>query len=360
MASDSPELAERSGTVVKVAVVCPYAFDAPGGVQDQVARIVRWLGDAGHEAWAVAPGEGGPPATRSIGTFRAIPVNRSRAPISVDPRAIRRVGEAVADADVVHIHEPFMPMASLGALIAATPPRVGTFHADPSGAVRAAYRVAAPLLDLAARRLRVITAVSLVAASAVERLPGIRVIPNGLDLEDYRSDAERDPMRVMFLGRDDPRKGLDVLLQAWPLVRGGFPQARLRVVGASRPSGPEGVEFLGRLDDTEKRAELGSAAVLVTPNLGGESFGIVVAEGLAAGCAVVASDIPAFRAVAGGAAAYAPPGDPVRLADVVAGLLGDGPRRRSLAEAGVARSALFGREVVLGGYLAAYRDAIDA
>ena len=344
---------------MRIAVVCPYAFDAPGGVQDQVARLVRWLGDAGHEAWAVAPGDGGPPGTRSIGSFRTLPVNRSRAPVSVDPRAIGRVGEAVADADVVHVHEPFVPMVSLGSLLASTPPRVGTFHADPSDAVRTAYRIAAPLLDLASRRLRVVTAVSQVAASAVERLPGIRIIPNGLDLEEYPSSDDPDPQRVMFLGRDEPRKGLDVLLQAWPLVRRSVPEATLRVVGAVRTGGPEGVEFLGRLDGDEKRAELGAAAVLVAPNLGGESFGIVVAEGLASGCAVVASDIPAFRAVAGDAAAFVSPGDPVGLAAEIARTLGDEEARLAMSAAGVRRSALFGRDVVLPAYLAAYRDAIE-
>jgi len=343
---------------VKIALVCPYAFDAPGGVQDQVARLVRWLGDAGHEAWAVAPGEGGPSGTRSIGSFRILPVNRSRAPVSVDPRAIRRVGEAVADADVVHVHEPFVPMVSLGSLLASSPPRVGTFHADPSDAVRAAYRIAAPLLDLASRRLRIVTAVSQVAASAVERLPDIRIIPNGLDLEEYPRSDERDPKRVMFLGRDEPRKGLDVLLQAWPLVRRSIPGARLRVVGAVRSGGPEGVEFLGRLDAAEKRAELATAAVLAAPNLGGESFGIVVAEGLASGCAVVASDIPAFRGVAGDAAAFAPPGDPLGLAAEIVRVLGEEDARSALSAAGVRRSALFGREVVLPAYLAAYRDAL--
>jgi len=343
---------------MKIAVVCPYAFDAPGGVQDQVARLVRWLVDAGHDAWAVAPGEGGPAGTRSIGSFRTLPVNRSRAPVSVDPRAIRRVGEAVADADVVHIHEPFVPMVSVGALIASTPPRVGTFHADPSDAVRTAYRVAAPLLDLAARRLRVVTAVSLVAASAVDRLPGIRVIPNGLDLEEYGPGAPRDPHRVMFLGRDDPRKGLDVLLQAWPLVRSAVPDAHLDVVGAVRSGGPAGVEFHGRLDGDEKRARLGAASVLAAPNLGGESFGIVVAEGLASGCAVVASDIPAFRGVAGDAAEFVPPGDPVALASAIAAVLGDEARRGSLEGEGLRRAALFGRDVVLAAYLAAYHDAV--
>src|SRR3990172_716011 len=95
---------------MKVAVVSPYAFDAPGGVQDQVERIVGWLRVEGHDAWAVAPGSGGPEGTRHVGWFRSVRANRSRAPIAIDPRVVRKVGRAVAGADVVHVHEPFMPM----------------------------------------------------------------------------------------------------------------------------------------------------------------------------------------------------------------------------------------------------------
>jgi phosphatidyl-myo-inositol alpha-mannosyltransferase len=342
---------------VRVAVVCPYAFDAPGGVQDQVTRIVRWLNEAGHEAWAVAPGTGGPEGTRSIGTFRSLPINRSRAPVSIDPRAVNRVRQAVGDADVVHIHEPFVPMVSLGALIASTPPKVGTFHADPSRGVRLAYRAVGSLVDLAARRLSVVTAVSAVAASAIDRLPGVRIVPNGIDVDDYRPVSSPDPQRVMFLGRDDPRKGLDVLLQSWPLIRRVAPDAVLAVVGTMRPTGPEGVEFLGRLSSEEKLAELQRASILVAPNLGGESFGLVVLEGLAAGCAVVASDIPAFRAVAGAAAAYTPVGDPPLLAGKVGQLLTDDAARLALTAAGIERALLFDRSVVLTAYLAAYREA---
>ncbi|MDP2624229.1 MAG: glycosyltransferase family 4 protein [Actinomycetota bacterium] len=343
---------------MKVAVICPYAFDASGGVQDQVTRIIGWLREEGHQAWAVAPGEGGPEGTRSVGSFRSLPANRSIAPISVDPRAVRRVANAVSDAEVVHIHEPFMPMVSLGALLADTPPKVGTFHADPSRVVRSAYRAAGALVDLAAKRLAVVTAVSAVAASAVSRLHAIRIIPNGIDLDDYRPLGERQASRVMFLGRDEPRKGLDVLLQAWPLVRRAVPEATLRVVGSARDRGPDGVEFLGRLEGDEKRAELAAAAVLSVPNLGGESFGIVLLEGLAAGCAVVASDLPVFRSVAGDGAAFAPVGDPPALASVIVELLTDTTRRQALARRGMTRARMFGREVVLKAYLAAYRDAI--
>lgn len=343
---------------MRIAVVCPYAFDAHGGVQDQVERLVRWLGEEGHEAWAVAPGSGGPPGTRTVGAWRSVPGNRARAPIAVDPRAVRRVAEAVADADVVHVHEPFMPMVSLGALLAETPPVVATFHADPGKVGRRLYRLARPLMRRVAGRIAVATAVSRVAASAITGVPRVRIIPNGIDLDRFDPEALAIPGRVLFIGRDEPRKGLDVLLQAWPRVLRDVPGATLRVVGSERDSGPVGVTFLGRLGAEEKVIELGRCQVLVAPNLGGESFGLVVLEGLAAGRAVVASALPAFAAVAGDSAVLVPPHDPVVLARAVADLLVDPAAARRLGDRGAARAAAFGRETVLGAYIAAYRDAM--
>ena len=347
---------------MRVAVVCPYAFDEPGGVQDQVARIVSWLRGGGHEAWAVAPGTGGPEGTRHVGAYRSIPANRSRAPIALSPGAVRRVADAVSDADVVHVHEPLMPMVSLGAVLADTPPVVGTFHADPGRVARAMYRGLAPLVRAIVRRLAVVTAVSEVAAAPLHRIAEPRIVPNGIDLEPYEEAAEGDsePGLVAFIGRDEPRKGLDVLLDAWPDVLEAAPQARLVVMGASsRVAAPDRVEFLGRVGDDVKVARLGAAEVMTAPNLGGESFGIVVLEGLAAGCAMVASDLAAFRAVAGDAAVYVPAGDPAALGGAVSSLLESAQQRDALAAAGRERARAFGREAVLGGYLEAYAAAVD-
>lgn len=343
---------------MRVALVCPYAFEAHGGVQDQVTRLVRWLTASGHDAWAVAPGDAGPPGTRSVGTWRSVRANRSAAPIAVDPRVVRRVAEAVADADVVHVHEPFMPMVSLGAVLADTPPVVGTFHADPGTVARNAFRIAEPIVRRVAARLAVATAVSMVAASAVPSIRGIRIIPNGIDLADYRVPETTVPGRVVFIGRDDPRKGLDILLQAWPRILRDVPGASLRIMGADRPSGPAGVTFLGRVDEATKRAELGKAAVVAAPNTGGESFGIVVLEAMAAGRAVVASDLDAFRGVAGDAVRWAPVGDPVSLARSISSLLHDPGERSRLGEAALRRAESFAGEVVARSYLTAYGDAL--
>lgn len=343
---------------MKVALVCPYAFEAHGGVQDQVIRLVRWLGEAGHEAWAVAPGDAGPPGTRSVGSWRSVRANRSAAPIAVDPRVIRRVAEAVSGADVVHVHEPFMPMVSLGALLADTPPIVGTFHADPGSFARNALRLAEPVVRRVSTRIAVATAVSTVAASAVPAVPRIRIIPNGIDLDDYASSAAAVPGRVVFIGRDDPRKGLDVLLQAWPRIMRDVPGASLRVIGADRESGPAGVTFLGRVDEATKRVELGKASVVAAPNIGGESFGIVVLEAMAAGRAIVAARLEAFSGVAGDAVRWAEVGNPVALGRAVADLLNDEVGRNALGAAARERAAMFSGETVVRSYLIAYQDAV--
>jgi phosphatidylinositol alpha-mannosyltransferase len=162
---------------------------------------------------------------------------------------------------------------------------------------------------------------------------------------------------VVFVGRDEPRKGLDVLLDAWPEVRAVHPGAHLHVVGAERPAGPEGVVFLGRVDEARKRDELLEASVLCAPNLGGESFGLVVAEGMAAACAVVAADIPAFRAVLGDDGLLVEPGDPNTLGSAVAGLLADPAAAGRLGERARRAARRFDAGAVAAAYLDAYRAA---
>jgi phosphatidyl-myo-inositol alpha-mannosyltransferase len=346
---------------MRVALVCPYDIDVPGGVQDQVLRLQVWLRDAGHEAIIVAPGVDGPDETVLLGRSTVIRANRSAAPIALDPRVLGRVKVAVRDADVIHIHEPFMPAVSLAAARIRTIPSVGTFHADASSTVRAALRIGSPVTRMAAARLDVMTAVSDVARSAVGVLPGIRIIPNGIDVGRYAEAAvhtHRQNARIVFVGRDDPRKGLDVLLAAWPAVIDAVPHASLDVVGSTRDAELPGVTFRGRVDEHTKRAFLASAAIGVAPNLGGESFGIVVLEMMAAGCAVVASAIPAFVKVLGDAGELVKPGDAAGLADRLIALLRDDERRAALGAGARVAAARYDGPVVAGQYLEAYRDAI--
>lgn len=342
---------------MRVAVVCPYDLGKLGGVQDQATRLVRWLGDAGAEAVLVGPGTDGPDGAVLLGASTAFPMNRSTAPIKLDPRAGSHARKAVAGFDVVHVHEPLVPMVATAALRTKAQATVATFHADPPRWVRGAYRVGRAVLRAALRDVEIVTAVSPIAGSAIDGIVDYSIVPNGIDVGDYETGPKR-PNRVTFLGRDDQRKGLSVLLESWPRINAEAPEATLHVLGATRDEAIEGVTFLGRVSEEEKRMELASSIVHVAPNLGGESFGIVVLEAMAAASAVVASDLPAFRFVAENAALFVPVGDASQLADRVVELLGDPGRASSIGTAGRTRSANFDGQAVAAQYLHAYEDAL--
>jgi phosphatidylinositol alpha-mannosyltransferase len=345
---------------VRVGLVCPYDLGRPGGVQDQVVRLAGWLRGDGHSVVIVAPGEHDDPGFVSAGAPTLVTANGATAPLSLSMRSVRRAVAALDDVDVVHLHEPLMPFVSLGVLRRAQRPLVGTFHADPSPAASLAYSLGRPFSRRWLRRLQVMTAVSPIAARPLEFTGRVRIIPNGVDVAEYGGDGKRSKS-VVFLGRDDKRKGLSVLLEAWPLVTERDAAASLTIVGAPPPSDPiPGVEFTGRVGEDEKRRLLGSAAIFCAPNLGGESFGIVVVEAMAASCAVVASGLPAFVHVAGDTAVYVAPGDPAGLAAAIGDLVADPDRATGLGRKAHERVWRFDGAAVAAAYLDAYRQASGA
>jgi phosphatidylinositol alpha-mannosyltransferase len=202
--------------------------------------------------------------------------------------------------------------------------------------------------------------VSPIAAAAVAPFVDARVIPNGIDAAGFSGDTAREAHRVVFLGRDEPRKGLDVLLAAWDAVRRAVPEAELHVMGSERPDAGSGITFLGRVPDALKRQELTSAAVFCAPNTGGESFGIVIAEAMAAGCAVVASDLESFAYVLGEAGMLVPVNDADALADTLVTLLTSPGLVADLSGRGLRRVQNYDRTKVLEAYVEAYREAIQA
>ena len=344
---------------MRIAIVCPYDLGRHGGVQDQTARLTGWLRDAGHEAVLIGPGTEGPEGAVLVGGTTVVPANRASTPISVDPLVGARIADAVQDFDVVHIHEPLMPTISTTAMRLRGVAIVATFHADPPAWVRMLYRYGRRGIRRLLRRADVVTAVSRVAAGAIDEVVPYRIISNGIDVGDYRT-GPKDPQRVVFLGRDDPRKGLSVLLDAWPSITAAVSDADLVVVGAERNEVPEGVEFLGSVSEATKRTELGAAAICVAPNLGGESFGIVVLEEMASAAAVVASAIPAFVHVLGDAGILVAAGDTAGLARAVVTLLGDAEERARLGRAARTRSMAFDGSVVTAAYMEAYQDALGS
>jgi phosphatidylinositol alpha-mannosyltransferase len=339
-----------------VGIVCPYSFDVPGGVQSHVAGLAGALRELGHSVNVLAPaGAGGDeapefftPGGRAVG----IRYNGSVARLTFGPVAYARVRRWLAehDFDVLHLHEPIAPSLSMLALAVADGPVVATFHtATERSRVLATFQgVLRPLLEKITARI----AVSPLARRVqVEHLGGDAVeIPNGVDvarlagagpLPDYPSPGLRT---VGFLGRfDEPRKGMDVLLAA---LRSLPPEHSLRllVVGRGDEAGLRcraGAELAGRMhvlgnaDDATVASALRSMDVYCAPNTGGESFGMVVTEAMAAGVPVLASDLDAFRRVLddGRAGQLVPAGDAEALAGALRALLDDGRRRAALAAA---------------------------
>jgi phosphatidylinositol alpha-mannosyltransferase len=342
---------------MKVGLVSPYDLGRPGGVQDQVIRLAGWLRDAGHEPRVVGPGTDGPDGAILLGPTTVVAANRAKTPIRLDPRVGRELTAALSDVDVIHVHEPLMPAVCPAALRVDGPAKVATFHADPPAWVRSLYRHGRSGVRLAVRNAAVITAVSPIAGSSIDGVVEYRIIPNGIDVFRYVT-GPKTPGKVAFLGRDDERKGLPVLLEAWPTVREAVPDATLSVLGSQRDQPMAGVEFFGWVGDETKEAELGSASVFCAPNLGGESFGIIVAEAMASGCAIVASTIPAFEHVAGPTATFVPPGESGELAQQIIRLLSDPDAAADLGAAATERVRRFDGSSVAADYIDAYQEAI--
>jgi phosphatidyl-myo-inositol alpha-mannosyltransferase len=344
---------------MRIAIVCPYAWDRFGGVQTHVRAQAVALRERGHEVMVIAPrswfGGGAPSADDAVGVGRAvsIPANGSRAPIAFGPVAAAGIRRTLAELepDVVHLHEPLIPSLSALALFNSRAPCVGTFHAASEGSV--AYWAARPVLRRAMDRLRVRIVVSPAARDLIGRyFPGrYEEIPNGVEVARYAGAPPADlgtGRLVLFLGRFERRKGLEVLIQAMTRLRDL--EARLVIVGTG--PGEKGgralaeqlevdVQFVGGVHDDLKAGIFRSVDVYCAPALGGESFGIVIVEAMAAGTPVVCSDLPGFRNVAEGAAALVPPGDPGALADELRVVLTDEIRAGSMSEAGKAIAERF-------------------
>ena len=344
---------------MRIAVVCPYDLGRFGGVQNQAILMTQRLIAEGHEAWIVGPGDHRAPASeqvpvRSLGKSRMWSVNDSAAPIKVSPAVVPRLRAAVAAADVVHVHEPLMPLVSLAARWVGKP-LIGTFHADPSNFVRRLYRFFPPL-RWHLRSFSALVAVSATARTAVETMGDIHLIPNGIDTE-YPKLA-RDPASIAFVGRNDPRKGLATALAALRQVRDTVPEAHLHVITPDDVPAEPGVTVHRGVDDATKAALLARSQLFVAPNTRGESFGLIVAEGMAAGAACVVSDIPAFAAVAGEAARLVTPGSAEAMAEAIAVLLRDEAAARRLGELGQERAQEFSIDRTVAAYLPLYEAAL--
>lgn len=359
---------------MRVAVVCPYSLGVPGGVQTHVLALGRALRGLGIDATVVAPTDGrlesdpGVPV-RSVGGSIGFRVNGSTAPLAVGPVVAARARAAVRGFDVVHVHEPLQFAVSLVATTTAPHPVVGTFHAAADS--MAWYGALKPVFRLAVHRLDASWAVSPAAAALVDRYFGLRppIEPNGVEVARFAAAEPLELRRdvggpvVLFVGRDEPRKGLDVLLDAWPRVQAAVPTSELWIAGpgTESASGP-GLRAFGAVDDDTLPRLYRSADLYCSPARFGESFGIVLLEAMAARTPVVASDIPGYAAVSrdGGCCRLTPVGDAVALGDAIVSLLDDPAARGHLAEAGTKRAAEFDWPDVASRMAAHYQDVVAA
>lgn len=344
---------------MRIALVCPYDLGAPGGVQVHVTELAEVLESRGHETAVLGPGPGG------LGPSVRVPYRGTVAPISPFPTGIRRA-RAALDAfspEVVHVHEPFTPSASAWATLASRVPVVATFHAwlDRSRL----YEIASPLLGPVRRRLAATIAVSEAAARFVRRaVPELRpvIVPNGVSVARFASAAPRawpPGRRIAWAHRLDAQKGFPVMVEAFGMLSAARPDVHLTVAGDGADRGAIGrlgpdargrVTMLGPVAHAEVPAVLAGADVAVAAATGQESFGYSVVEAMAAGVAVVATDIEGYREVAADQVdtLVVPPGDPMALADAIGRLLDDGGLRARLVEAGRERAASFDWSIVAG------------
>ena len=362
---------------MRVAIACPYAWDDAGGVQVHVRELAEHLLDRGHEVLVVAPTRTEPtqPWVTSVGRPVDIRYNDSNAPIDPRPWSRRAVRHALATfgPDVIHAHQPTAPSTGLWATLEARAPVVGTFH---SGATRARlYDLAGPVLRRLARRLAVRIAVS-ERAAAFERahIGGeFRVVPNGVDTERFATatHTELGPGRkLLFVGRLDERKGFPVALDAFAELASRYDDLHLIVVG----DGPDRaaadrlpvalrarVTMLGSVPNHDLPPIESACDLFLAPSIGGESFGIVLVEAMAAGLPVVASAIPGYDEVLTDdvEGLLVAPSDSGALADAARRILENPARATRLAAAGRSRAAAFDWSVVIEQIEGCYDEALE-
>ena len=345
---------------MKIGIVVPFSWSFWGAVIEHAELQAEALEARGHEVRLVMgndpPGQftrvlhprvgrhGDPPSNViPIGRSVIVPANGSLPNVIFSPRAFFRIKRVLEQErfDVLHLHEPMTPVTCIAVLALATSPIVATHHA--SGDL-GWMKPAMPLLGFLGRRIDQRIAVSERARDSASRwLPGdYEIVPNGVLIPDAVDPAGREHT-ITFAGRQEARKGLQVLLRAWPELhrRTG---ARLQICGADPLAvrllltrlrvSDEGIDILGFLSQEELTALLSRTKVLVAPSLGGESFGMVLTRAFACALPVVASDIPGYREVTTPETAISVvPDDPATLAEAVAALLADESRRIALGAA---------------------------
>jgi len=363
-------------------MVCPYTWDVPGGVQEHIKDLAEALIGLGHDVSVISPADDDTPLPGYVvpaGRAVPVPYNGSVARLAFGFLSAARVRRWVKEGafDVLHVHEPAAPSLSLLACWVADGPVVATVHtAIPrSRALHAAY----PVLQTALEKISGRIAVSEAARTTfVEHMGGDAVlIPNGVTVSRYERATPLpgwpgEGGTLGFLGRiDEPRKGLDVLLRAFEILASQRPGLRLLIAGPgdledtrARVPAPlrDRVVLLGRVSQEDKERFYHSVDVFCAPNTGGESFGVVLIEAMAAGAPIVASDLDAFRQVlrGGRAGELFATGDPAALAAAAVTLLDDPGLRDRLSAAATEAVRAYDWPIVARDVVKVYQAVVPA
>ena len=352
---------------MKIGLVTPYIYPLPGGVNEHVRYLYEGLIERGHDVRIISSTHGLQRASEGdvirLGRGFSVPTNGSVGTLTVSPRYLSQIRALLERErfDVLHFHEPFVPLLSLFLLRESRSVNVATFHAYAGWST--SYEFGRRFLGGYARRLHGRIAVSAAARHFIDRyFPGdYKLIPNGVDLTRYEGIEPIERWRdgtanILFVGRFEQRKGLLVLLKAFRVLRRAGLDCRLIVVGSGPQErevrryiatrGLKGVELLGRVGDAEKARLFATADVFVSPATGQESFGIVLLEAMAAGTPIVCSDIHGYKGVVrrDQQALLVPPRDVKALTEALARVLGDADLRARMGAAGRARAPQFSWE----------------
>ena len=349
---------------MKIGLVCPYIYPEAGGVAQHVRFLYENLRLRGHDVRVITASHGPQRSSEGdiirLGIGFSVPINASVGTLTFSPRYLTQIDDMLERErfDVLHFHEPFVPFLSLFLLRESTSVNVATFHAY--AGFSPSYEFGSRALRGHAVRLHGRIAVSAAARHFIDRFfPGdYKVIPNGVDVGRFAGAVpiarwQDGVPNVLFVGRHEPRKGLIDLLKAHRILRKTGTASRLLVVGSGPQErearryvatrGLQGVEFLGRVSDAEKAQLFRTAAVYASPATGGESFGIVLLEAMAAGTPIVCSDIHGYKGVVrrGREALLVPPRDPKELSVAIDRLLADPELRARMGTAGRLRAEEF-------------------
>jgi phosphatidylinositol alpha-mannosyltransferase len=366
---------------VRIGVVCPYEWGVPGGVKNHVQNLAGELRLAGHQVDVLAPSKHDLDEEHfvSLGRSFPIPYNGSIARVALGPQHTQAVRRALLGGryDLIHVHEPLSPSVGLIAVIQSAAPVVGTFHANLDRS--AALRVGAPVLRRGFNKLAARIAVSDSARETWQRYfrGPIAIVPNGAPAEFF---TKADPLpaftdgapTLLFVGRLEHRKGLAYLVRAFRRLKPSYPRLRLVVVGRDDrrmqekamsimpPRYRPDLIFVGSVPQEDLASYYASADIFCAPSLGGESFGIVLVEAMAAGLPIVCSDIRGYRDLVRDQkeALMVPPRDPDGLARGIATMLDDPLRRAAMGEAGRVTAGQYAWDVVAAELMEVYEDVL--